>query len=327
MENNFELPEGAQLPEGVTPEVFGEAFKAVTGLESVGQIQDLRSYRDRFDALNQELEALKSATPESPFANDFSRNIDSMIREGKNPADLVNYVQLQMQDFGAMDHEVAIKQHMKLSNPGLTDQEVNALFESEFSLPDEDDEGYERAKVIRSARIKTKGNEAKNALMSMKADMTLPERGQPQRNVELEAAVASTTKMAQSLAKSITKIPVSVVDEKAGINYTLDYQPNIPDEEMASIVSQVAKSHAGRGTRLDEAGLQSIRDDIRFLIEAKTMKDREEAIVRDAWASASEYFAQYYSNPGAVRKGAQGTPPPKKEEAPVSVKHKGRTFY
>lgn len=317
--------DATQLPEGMTMESFQEAFTKVTGLDSIDRVNELRSYQERFDAAHQELEQLRARQPEDPFANDFARNINDMLKSGKGASEIIPFINLQMQDFASMDHESAIKMQMKLDNPGLSDADIDILFSDTYPAPPEDAENAAHLASLRNAKIKQAGNVARQQLEKRKVDMSLPEQGAPVRNVEMEARVASFQKLAKAVSSRMSEIPVKLVDDKSGINYNLNYRPNISDEEMSGIVEQVSKAHAGRGTKLDEAGLRQVQQDIEFLVRAKTMQDREEAIIRDAWASAAEHFAKFYSNPEPPRRGS-GTPPPTKKGPEATIKHKGKYY-
>lgn len=316
-------PQAPQLPEGMTQESFQQAFSAMTGLESVEQVNELKNYRSQWEAANAELETFRNQEPPNPFANDFAKNINDMLKQGKGAQDLIPFIQLQLQDFDSMEHEDVLRAEMRLN--GTSENNIDILLGEKFPKPDEDAENAEYLNRVRQAKIEEAAKIARQNLAQKKVDMTLPEQGQPVKDVQSEARMASFQKLATAVSEKITSIPVSFKNGEEG-TYSLEYKPNISAEDMQGIVNQVASAHAGRGTKLDRAGLEQVQQDIEFLVRAKTMEDREEAIFRDTWASAAEHFAKVYSNPNPPKRGAGTPPPPPKKGTEPSIRINGQDF-
>ena len=269
--------------------------------------------------LEKELNDLKLKASVTPFANDFAKNINEMLKGGKGASDLIPYIQLQLTDFTSMDSADAIKMHKKLEMPGWDDSKINTWFNKTFPAIDEDADNAEQLKAEREIDIDLASKDAREALSKQKADMTLPENGGEARQQQYQQRVVNFTPVVSTLMDRLKEIPVIEEFEDGGkyeFNYKVDLDPQVRQDIMQNVVNY----HAGRGTPMTEAGLRQMQESVNKLVRAATAEDRIKSIIKDAYASSTEQQVMRLSNVNPVAKGS-GQPPKAPKEKRETIKN------
>ena len=306
-------------PEGFNPEEFNTHFKRITGLESPDEVKALLPLREKVPTLEQQLNELKVKANTNPFTNDFAKNINEMLAQGRGAAELIPYIQLQLTDFEKMDSSAAIKMHKKLEMPGWDDAKINTWFNKTFPEIDEDAENAEQLKAEREIDIDLASKEARETLSKQKADMTLPENGKQAAQQQYQERVQKVTPLVTALMDRFTEIPVSEEFEDGG-KYEFNYKIDLAPEVKQNIVQNVVNYHAGRGTPMTEAGLRQMQESVNKLVMAATAEDRIKSIIRDAYASSTEQQVMRVTNTKPVAKGS-GQPPRAPKEKRETIKN------
>lgn len=305
-------------PEGFNPDEFNTHFKRITGLESPDEVKALLPLREKVPTLEQQLNELKVKANTNPFTNDFAKNINEMLANGKGAAELIPYIQLQLTDFDKMDSAAAIKMHKKLEMPGWDDSKVNTWFNKTFPAIDEEAENAEQLKAEREIDIDLASKEAREALSKQKADMTLPDNGNEARQQQFQQRVEKFTPVITTLMDRFKEIPVLEEFEDGG-KYEFNYKVDLDPQVRQYIMQNVVNYHAGRGTPMTEAGLRQMQESVNKLVMAATAEDRIKSIIRDAYASSTEQQVMRVSNVNPVAKGS-GQPPKVPKEKRETIK-------
>jgi hypothetical protein len=106
-------------------------------------------YKSELEKRDAEIERLRNAASES---KGLSSEIAALEKSGAGEKEIKEYISLRSSEF---TDEQAIKKNMQLSNPSLTTEEVDSLFDNEFGKH----EG-----VLRSALIKQRAVDARSGI-------------------------------------------------------------------------------------------------------------------------------------------------------------------
>lgn len=301
-------------------------WKSLTGFDSPEAIKEVASKVQSYEA---ELNEFRARSAVSPFANPLIEEMNKLVASGRDIASLPKFLTLQSQDFNAMSSEEAIKWQQKMAMPRWTDAEVNDWFDGEFPLydADEDDKAVQKNRQ-RTLKIDVVAEAARKELQQMKVDAGKPDETKQQEKALMQQRQQQLTSVAETLIAGIKEIPI--VYEHKGENgdswkYELPYKPNVTPELKNMVINTVVADHAGRGTILDEAGLQKIRSDMNRLLKMLTVDDREKAIILDTRASMLENITRENSNANPTPRGAA---PPIKNQQPSQQRpeRKGKIF-
>lgn len=296
-------PQGGQVQQQVQQPTVD--WKSLTGFDSPDAIKEVAT---RASTLEVELNELRTKSAVSPFANPIIEEMNKLVASGRDIASLPKFLTLQSQDFEKMSSEEAIKWQQKMAMPRWSDADVNDWFDAEYpKFSTEDDEDAIRKNRARDLRLDTIAEAARKELAQMKVDAGKPDETKAQQQAVFQQRQQQLSGVAETLINGITEIPVEYEhkgENGDGWKYELKYKPNITPELRKMVINTVVADHAGRGTSLDEAGLQKIKGDISQLIEMMSMKDMVKAIIMDTRSSMLENITRQNSNTNPTPRGA-----------------------
>lgn len=299
-------------------------WKTLTGFDSPEAIKETTT---RAQFLEAELNDLRAKSAISPFANPLIEQMNELVRSGKDIAALPKFLTLQSEDFDKMDSAGIIKWHQKMAMPRWSDSDVNDWFEAEYPSFNADvDDDAVRKNRARDLRLDTIAENARKELSQMKVDSGKPDETKAQEQLVLQQRKERIATVADTLISGITEIPFAYEHGEGGDawKYELKYKPSITPELKKTIVSTVVADHAGRGTALDEAGLQRIKGDISQLLEMLSARDMMKAIVMDTRSSMLEQITRENSNVNPTPRGS--TPPVKNQQQSQQPDKRGKMF-
>jgi len=247
--------------------------------------EEVKARLGQYDLLKGEVEQYKAQSQISPFANDFVAKINDLAKQGASPDHLLRFTQLQHLDLEKVDHNTAIKFGYQMQHPNLSAAEIDKLIDQELGwLPDEEEDptGYARMSEIREIKAKMKATESKKFLETYKADLANV------KNPEVETRRALETGWKQVLpSMGVEEIPLKVDLEK-GNRYELNFKPELSREQLDAVQQNVLSTLVAQGVKLDEQGLAMAKQMFQFSVQTLAKDQMIEAIVKDAWASATE---------------------------------------
>lgn len=297
-------------------------WMGLTGFEGPDAIRETTG---RISSMEAELNELRAKSSVSPFANPIIEEMNKLVASGRDIASLPKFLTLQSQDFDKMSSEEAIKWNQRMAMPKWSDADINDWFDAEYpKFSADDDEDAVRKNRQRDLRLDTIAEEARKNLNQMKVDAGKPDETKQQQQALLQQRQQQLTSVAETLISGIREIPIA--HEGDGWKYELGYKPNITPEMKKTVIQAVVADHAGRGTTLDEAGLQKIKGDAMRLVRMLSMDDMIKAIINDTRASMLESTVKEVSNSKPV---GTGTPaPPRQQPAKPQefVQHRGKTY-
>lgn len=266
-----------QAAQPAAPPVQADAF----GLPA----EEVKARLGQYDLLKGEVERYKAQETISPFANDFVAKINDLAKQGVSPDHLLRFTQLQNLDLEKTDTNMVIKLGYQMQHPDLSAAEIDKLIDQELGwLPDEEEDpvGYARMSEIREIKAKMKATESKKFLETYKADL------QNVKNPEVEQRRALETGWKQVLPSlGVEEIPLKV-DLDKGNRYELNFKPELSQEQLNVVQQNVLSTLVAQGVKLDEQGLAMAKQMFQFSVQTLAKDQMIEAIVKDAWASATE---------------------------------------
>ena len=108
------------------------------------------------------------------------------------------------------------------------------------------------------------------------------------KNPEVEQRRALETGWKQVLPSlGVEEIPLKV-DLDKGNRYELNFKPELSQEQLNVVQQNVLSTLVAQGVKLDEQGLAMAKQMFQFSVQTLAKDQMIEAIVKDAWASATE---------------------------------------
>ncbi len=217
-------------------------------------------------------EKASKVAEEKPFANEQSKQVHELLREGKtkevreflqNQEQIDELVALQVDKENAAD---IIKLQMKLKNKQLSAKEIEFEYKQNFELPkepvqkvteDDDDftervnEWKEKCEIVETKRV-IAAKLAQPELTNLKSELVLPEiqKENPSQKVEpTQEELAAFTKDKETFLQSAkTAIDgfngISVPVKDKDVDYTVSY---IPSKEEKTIITEKLSEFAESG--------------------------------------------------------------------------------
>lgn len=234
-----------------------------------------------------EIEQYKAQQQISPFANDFVTKLNDLVKSGATPDHMIRFTQLQNVDLSKIEPKAAIKLEYQMKNPSLSADEIDELIDYDLGeVPDEQDDpvGYAKATRIRDTKAKMRAEESKKYLDSYKADLANVKNPE----VEQRRALETGWKQVMPSLSNIEGIDVKV-DLGKGLTYELPgFKPELNEGQMQAIQQNVLNQLVAQGVKLDENGMAIAKQMTNFSIKTLAHDQLLEAVIRDAWASATQ---------------------------------------
>lgn len=284
-----------------------EAWKDVFGALGVEDVEDwdqarqtFEQYRNRYEKYptlesqlkEQEARAkeLEAKTKVSPYANDFSRTIDEMVREGAEPGEIARFVEIQSLNPQEMSDELAIKQMLKLQTPGATDSEIDAYYKQKYGI-DQLEEG-EQLNSATLFQIKQDATNARNQIKEKKVEVSRVDAVEQRKQMEqrMERLTQNWTEFNEKYLLSDQKITFD--EDKFGINFSFQ----VPDETRQKIVRKATELAAQGGLTPTEEAWDQIRNFATNAVLIEHLPDLMKSIVSQVRADAEKGKAERDAN-------------------------------
>lgn len=254
-------------------------------------IEEAKNRLAHYDIIKGEVEQYKAQQQISPFANDFVGKLNDLAKQGASPDHILRFTQLQNVDISKIDAKAAIKLQYQMQNPALDGNEIDELIDYELGpVPDEelDPDGFAKAMRIRDVKAKMKAEESKKFLEGYKADLSTIKNPE----VEQRRALETGWKQVIPSISSVEGIDVKVNLGK-DLNYELPgFKPELDQSQLNAIQQVVLSNLVSQGVTLDENGMQIAKQMFNRSVETLAQRQLLEAVVKDAWASATQHVLQ-----------------------------------
>lgn len=254
-------------------------------------IEEAKNRLAHYDIIKGEVEQYKAQQQISPFANDFVGKLNELAKQGASPDHILRFTQLQNVDISKIDAKAAIKLQYQMQNPALDGNEIDELIDYELGpVPDEelDPDGFAKAMRIRDVKAKMKAEESKKFLEGYKADLSTIKNPE----VEQRRALETGWKQVIPSISSVEGIDVKVNLGK-DLNYELPgFKPELDQSQLNAIQQVVLSNLVSQGVTLDENGMQIAKQMFNRSVETLAQRQLLEAVVKDAWASATQHVLQ-----------------------------------
>lgn len=226
------------------------------------------------------------------FENELSKQAFEYLSQGKVD-DVVNIMMQQrvLASVDSMDNEGVIKMYMRLSDPELTDEDVEIDFEDKYQKPDLDamsEEDGKRAMRKYERLLARDSKEAKDAISKLKQEIKFPALEKNEKSGikpdELDAEIAGINKgiaaSVQEGLKNLGKITINVEDKQQGVAFPVEF--SISEDDKAGLI----KSHEDFFTDFETRYGQGDRYDGEKLAKDRFILDNFDKLIKSAALNA-----------------------------------------
>lgn len=260
VENNAETADLKQ-PENVPVTDYSKILEELTE----GEVKDVDTFKTLFpkaknyDTLLSEKSELEEKLKVDPFANEYSKTIDSMIRNGKSFEEIENFHKLSKVDIDALSPIEA--KIMVMVSKGFDPEIAKEIVEEEYPLHNYDEGSSDRRKLEEKLRVNQE--EDKKVLRDIKKDLTAVDNS-PAEKAEADRlqAIANQKQFeniikeaAPTLAQKFTGLGERNLNGKEGddaLKLNFDYS----DEFKAELPAKIESFFVDGQMELNETNIQ-----------------------------------------------------------------------
>jgi len=232
--------------------------------------------------------------PEPQYAHDMSRQIDVMYRNGATTDEVTNFIAMAAKDPSKMDVETLARESIRMDNPGLSDEDVQELYEEQYG----DDTVSQRA-ARNKAAVK-----ARQRIEEIRKTSQEPASVRKQKEAEQHQTQLMTgwAQVADSIAeKRMANIEVKIPAE--GGEYAFNYPVT---EEARKQLAEAATLYAVQNNiPLTKEGvnknIDAIQDHMRRVAFYINGPEMVEAAIRDAITKGVRMGRKQGVNPSTGR--------------------------
>jgi len=270
---------GAQPEPPAFPEKFGNiAFKdfenalvEATGgtVKDFNGFQEAISVREKYSALEKEYQQLKSqeeAFKGGPkYANDLTKKIDDMYRNGVSEDGIMDFIKLQRMNVTEMEDRDVMKALYKRDFPQFSDEELDEAIAEEFG-----DSGI---------KLKKAAIEGRKALEQLKVNIQEPENVR-MHNAQVEQLQARLQKWHTVTdtvwgKKEQHSFQFQIGEEKTGFNFA------VPEDTRKTLAVEIAKYATQNQIPATQEGFQLLQDVGERMLLFKHGKEIMQTLFRD----------------------------------------------
>lgn len=313
LQGNGEAPtDQPAIPEKIGEIPTEDFLNGVSGytegkIKSLEDFNNVLSYQDKFSKLQQEYEQIKAQSQISPFANDFTQEINRLVKDGASQEEVVHFIQLQQMDVDAMSDKQAIIMAKKLSLKGnqMTDAKLEQWYEQTYGNPlDEDDDEPKPLTAKQEMDIIEAGQSARQSLFQLKVDSGEPASVVRQRKAQ-QSFESSYQKWGEVISGSIGKQDVQQFTaellgdankDENGNQKVLGIDYKIPEQTKNFIVQQTAQYAAQNNLRFTEEDFGKVQNFAKWLMWGELGPQIYAAGIRDAYAKANQTVTKQHHN-------------------------------
>lgn len=248
----------------------------------------------------------------SPWHSDLSKRVDELLREGKAPREVMQFIELSDLKLDTIEPLDAIRRHYTLSKPGFTSEQRDALIQRDLGF---DPDSGEDLTPLQQATLLEKKGEATAFLAQQQVSAQNPQaaeaaRVQQERN---QGVVETWTRVIPTL-KSEQKWEFQVNPET---KLDFAYQPSAGAAEAArQAVLETVRANPGSFPPTTETAQQLQGMYNQFLVMAD-FEALSNAMYADAYAKAQQAALQRVSGNGTVLERPNGG----QQHIPQSINH------
>lgn len=266
----------------------------------------------RFGLTEQQLSERLSAKPE--YSAPFIATLDELVKNGAKSDDIQSFLSIATIDTKAAPAEQVIKAKMRLENPSLGQQHIDALYNQKFAIGEDDPN-----RLTKEANLIIEGEQAKAYLAEKQKQFALPtDTGKLQEDMQRQASSAAWQPFVDNVVDSVvSKLEIKLKGQQ-GDSFELDFIPNLTPQEVKEIKDLTMQLAVNQRLTPTKATIEELAGQARSLVEMKRKDEVLLAAVRSAYASglkaattARQNGAPVPQGSGAVQQPVQGHQPPK----------------
>jgi len=326
-----ETPAEITLPEGLDPDQFNSALKAIAGIEDYKKIpeimssqeryqQELNKYKAQFDQTQQELNKLKAQSQLNPYANPYVEKVNEMFKAGADRSQVARFTELHFMDLENMDPGDAIVQKLKMENPTFDSAMIERLMERQFGeIPSEDEDSPEaQAKREKIAMdLKIEGQKAKEWLRSQVTSFDNPQvqKQQEEMRQTRERYATAWNSVATQLISDSNQLGFELDDKKVGGKYHFNFSPKLDEKTKQELAQAVTNFALENNLPLTKESLPQLQQYQEMLLWTMNRHEFLKHMAYDMYSSLQKYFVEQYSG-----KQPSGSPEPQRDQTPPKEK-------
>lgn len=308
----------------IPTEDFKGAFSEyLSGGKGIEEIDNLVQAKSKYDELVRETANLKQGNEDlqnrlsaSKIPNQFIQELIEMTNGGATEGDIKAFMSVQLVPTDGLNDAQLVKEKMRFEKPYLNPGEIDALFDEDYGAKGTEENA--RAKILREAKIKDAGAQAKAFFNDKKRNLSSENLTKlNQANQERRAQLK--TDWGHVVETLNNKQPLKIVHaiNEENLNYKFEYTPD--EGEFQNRLNEALVDYAvGAGIPMDETGKQAIFE----MRELLTLKEKWQEIIghviRDVNAKNLESTVTSNAGPIPPRSGInQEKPKPKKAAGPT----------
>lgn len=309
----------AETPKEFTLESFNTEFG--TKLE---KNEDIRSFIDshgkyneltpKYEELQTKYNKLELDSKVDPFADDFVKGLNDLVKNGATANQREAYVKLNSVDFDALSPEDRVKLSYELKD-GLTAHEARVSFDDEFSINERDyeidedgDEEKQKNDIVRQIekekiRLKKESNIAGTYLKDYRKEISAKPENQLEK--QWKEYEPKTKEIASGIANSYSGFEIANGKEgddarKYSIAVPEDFKKQIPKIVENYLAGQFASEQP---VTLNEQGINQIKSYIDLTLKAVHFDKFMLESNANTEADVTEKMTNKFSNSGDPKKG------------------------
>ena len=251
----------------------------------------------RFGMSSADLESSINA-PKVEFAAPYVEHLNTMAAKGATFQQMTDFMSIAGLDDNAPS-EVAIKTQLRLDNPQLTKEHIDAMYADQYGFDDTDPH-----KVLKEAKLITAAAKAK-AELQQKKDMFKSPNVQQQllEEQQINQLSAAWQPLVANTVNSLSALPIELAGEE-GDKFSFEYKPNLTPAEQAEINQLAMNLMVSKRSAPTAETMKELAGQVRQLISYKTMDRLILAAARSAFADGKALAAQSRATNQSVPSGS-----------------------
>lgn len=306
--NQIKEPQQVSIPDA--PEGWQEILKPFFGEEipeqwdsayqTLARYKEVDSLQSQLDEYNSKVQALEEQSKLSPFHNEFSAKIDTMLRQGADLKEVVRFGEAQLLDPSAMSDEEKIKFMMKKQNPAATVSEIDAFFDRKYK-PEVDEDGNPTNTAEVNYQKKLDAQQAAKMIEELKVSFDNPDAKKAKEQAEQSRQLA-TQEWGKVLDASLFTKPMPLTVKVEGQDpFSLDV--NATDKEKGMYLKEALSFAVNNSIPLNKDGWAQVEKFAQNMFFVKNMEN----ILREVASAAITQTTQKLS----------GKKPPQEEKEKI----------
>jgi hypothetical protein len=224
-------PETTETTESSESASGDKVIPEIKGQEGGNEFEKLLAEKSngRFKTLSDIDQALEKA-PEEAFANPQVAKLNEYLKQGGTFEDFARTQTVNYQDMSDVD---VIKEGYRLSDPNLTQEEINLLAEEEYGVAEG---ATERDKQLAQIRLKRDATKSRGALVEHQSKWAVP-----------QASAEDISAAQQAEAERWVTNLSSTVDKVEKVDFVLNEKDTFPFQVSAEVKDAIKKDYADLG--------------------------------------------------------------------------------